>query len=534
MNDIEIPIRDKNRPRHYRFFEMLPGLTTWTILLMPFVLGILKPILTVYLLVAYLLIWFMKGVSMNLRVLQGWKTMQTHMKLPWEHLLSELETGKINGHAKRPKWHYANLKRLSANPSPIIPSKIVHVMMIATYNEHRDVLEPTVQSLLASDYNMKKVILVFAYEERGGAAIKQTVTDLAVEYGSKFRDVLVVEHPDKLPGEVIGKGPNITFAGRKVQQYLVEHKIDPLNVLVTTLDSDNRPHKSYLGALSYTYAVSPDPIHTSYQPIPLFTQNIWDAPAPMRVIATGNSFWMLVSCMRSHSLRNFSAHAQPMQALLETDFWSVRTIVEDGHQFWRSYFKFDGKHEVFPIFVPIYQDAVFAGGYIKTLRAQFIQLRRWAWGCTDVAYVVHMGFYRKNNISKFKLIAKFWRLFEGHVSWATAPLLILGAAFIPAFLNPNSYAATQLPITASRIESLALVGIWVTFFLSFKALPPKPARYKHHRTVFMVLQWVLLPVTTVLYNGLSGLNAQTRLLTGFYLGKFDVTEKAVAKDKPPK
>jgi hypothetical protein len=261
----------------------------------------------------------------------------------------------------------------------------------------------------------------------------------------------------------------------------------------------------------------------------MFTQNIWDAPAPMRVIATGNSFWMLVSVMRTHALRNFSAHAQPMRALIDTDFWSCRTIVEDGHQFWRTYFRYDGQHEVYPIFVPIYQDAVFAGSYAKTLRAQFVQLRRWAWGCTDIAYVAHMGFFRKNNIGKGTMIAKFWRLFEGHVSWATAPLLILGAALIPALINPNNYAASQLPITASRIETIALAGILVTFFLSLKVLPPKPARYRHHSSVFMIIQWVLLPVTTVLYNGLSGLNAQTRLLTGRYLGKFDVTEKAVRK-----
>jgi hypothetical protein len=65
----------------------------------------------------------------------------------------------------------------------------------------------------------------------------------------------------------------------------------------------------------------------------MFTNNIWDAPAPMRVIATGNSYWMLIQGLRQHMLRNFSAHAQPLASLIETDFWSRRTIVEDGHQF---------------------------------------------------------------------------------------------------------------------------------------------------------------------------------------------------------
>jgi hypothetical protein len=43
----------------------------------------------------------------------------------------------------------------------------------------------------------------------------------------------------------------------------------------------------------------------------------------------------------------------------------------------------------------------------------------------------------------------------------------------------------------------------------------------------MVLQWGLLPLTTIGYNSFSALYSQTRLMFGRYLGKFDVTDKAV-------
>jgi hypothetical protein len=268
----------------------------------------------------------------------------------------------------------------------------------------------------------------------------------------------------------------------------------------------------------------------SFQPIPMFTNNIWDAPAPMRVIATGNSYWMLIQGLRQHMLRNFSAHAQPLHALIETDFWSTRTIVEDGHQFWRSYFAFDGKHEVIPIFLPIYQDAVLADGYRKTLKAQFIQLRRWAWGASDISYVAKFGFFTKNKIPKHDVVFKFLRLFEGHISWATSPLLLAFGAIIPWVFNQSDFLANQLPQVASRMQTLAMVGIFVSLFFSFKILPPKPERYKRHRTIFMVLQWVLLPITTICYSSFAALNSQTRLMFKRYLGKFDVTEKAVKKD----
>lgn len=48
----------------------------------------------------------------------------------------------------------------------------------------------------------------------------------------------------------------------------------------------------------------------------------------------------------------------------------------------------------------------------------------------------------------------------------------------------------------------------------------------------MVLQWVYLPVTTILYNSMSAFYSQTRLMFGLYYDKFDFTEKGVVKDTP--
>ena len=167
--------------------------------------------------------------------------------------------------------------------------------------------------------------------------------------------------------------------------------------------------------------------------------------------------------------------------------------------------------------------------YRKTIKTQFAQIRRWAYGASDIAYVADKAFFTKNKISKTDRLFKFLRLLEGHVSWATAPLILAFAAFVPLLFNSESYTAIQLPIIASRIQTVALAGIFITFFLSFKALPPKPARYKRSRSVFMILQWVLLPVTTILFNALAALNSQTRLMFGRYLDKFDVTDKSVKR-----
>ncbi len=523
----EIPLKE-DRGLQWRIFEMIPGLTSWSILLLPFILAMFNQVLAAaVLMIAYLMLWFVKAIALNLRAVQGYKKLNEHQKVDWLELMSDLKNNELEG--SLPDWHYENKKRDLDNPNGIEPDEIYHAVIIATWNEAREILQPTLENVKNSLYEKSKMIVLLAYEDRGGEAVEKQAKKLMAEYEGVFYISKATKHIDQ-PGEVIGKGGNITAAGRELLKIVKKEGIDPKNVLVTTLDSDNRPHEKYFSNLAYVYSVIHDPKYMSFQPLPMFTNNIWDAPAPMRVIATGNSFWMLVQGLRQHMLRNFSAHAQPLHGLIETDFWTVRSIVEDGHQFWRSYFAFHGKHEVIPIFLPIYQDAVMAKGYARTMKAQFIQLRRWAYGASDISYVAKFGFFTKNMIPKRDVWFKFLRLFEGHVSWATSPLILLFGAIIPWLFNQDSFLANQLPQLSSRIQTLALVGILVTMFISFRILPPKPARYKRHRSVLMVLQWVLLPLTTIGFNSMAAINSQTRLLFGRYLGKFDVTEKAVVKD----
>lgn len=533
MRSIEIP-QPEDRDWRYRLFEILPAALTYLILLTPIMLAWLSPKITAYIIVAYLLLWFIRAIGLVIRSLQGWNTLNEHKKLPWKELNQDLDN--LQPTHRVPKWHARNIRRVEKyiGAQAIKPSQVYHAVLIAFYNETRDVVEPTVQSVLDADYDSKKIILILAYEERGGEEIEKMAQALVKKYGRRFYHAEAVKHPKDLAGEVIGKGGNVTFAGRRLQKYLAKQKIDPMHVLVTTLDSDNRPDKQYFGALTYTYCSTEEPKFASYQPVTMYLNNIWDAPAPMRVIATGNSFWNVTLSVRPHMLRNFSAHAQPMAALIDTDFWSVRTIVEDGHQYWRTWFRYDGKHEVYPIYIPIYQDAVLTESYRKTLKMQFVQVRRWAWGASDIAYFVNQAFFKINNIPLHKKIARGWRLLEGHLSWSTSPLILLLAAYPMFFFHTSSqsfgYLANEMPQIASQLQRIAMVGILLSLYLSMRSLPPKPLRYRRHRTLWMVLQWVYLPLTSIVYSSFAAIYAQTRLALGKYLG-FIVTEKATKSER---
>lgn len=537
MTDLEIPIG--KRTKKYRFFEILPALISYGAILVLVILSIINPLYAAAYLLLVIITTLTKAIGIAYHTTLGKRNLEKAQKVDWHGRLLQLADpvsflGKGSKKDFQYKQHQDNLADIIASPSEHpSPSEIYNAVIIATYNESYDILNPTIKSVLETTYDKDHMIVVIAYEERGGDAIEGTVQRLKAEYKDRFMKFLLVKHPSDLPNEVVGKGGNITYAGRVLQEWLDGQRINYSNVIVTTLDADNRPHRTYFDYLTYEYIIHTDRKFLSYQPICLFLNNIWDAPAPMRVVATGNSFWNIISSMRPHTLRNFASHSQPMDALVEMDFWSTRTIVEDGHQYWRSYFYFKGHYGVVPISVPIYQDAVLSSSYVKTLKAQFIQLRRWSYGVSDVPYVATRIFTSKRQVPLGPALARLFRLIDSHVTLASVAILIAAGGWIPLFINPesvHSIAAHQLPEVVSRIQQVALLGLFITIFLSFKLLPKRPERYKRRRNAWMILQWFLMPVTAIVYSSASAFTSQTLLFLGKYLDKFDVTEKAVAGD----
>lgn len=539
-HDIEIPLG--KRTFSYRFFEMLPAMLSYGALFLMIFLSLVSPMLATLYLFLIIISLLLKAVGIAIRTVQGSSLMNQSQQVDWHARLNSLENPQktyqeiksIKNEQFQWKQYVEDVKTIIGSPQNFPkPSQVYNAIIVATYNESYDILQPTIQAVYDTTYDNSQIILIIAYEERGGADIEKTVKRLQKEYSDKFFAFEIVKHPKDIPGEVVGKGGNITFAGKYLKGWLEGRKIQPEDVIVTTLDSDNRPYVSYFDCLTYQFIVHDNRKYMSYQPIALFTNNIWDVPAPMRVVATGNSFWNIISSMRPHSIRNFASHSQPMDALIETDFWSTRTIVEDGHQYWRSYFKFKGNYSVLPIHLPIYQDAVLSETFGKTLKAQFIQTRRWAYGASDVPYVATRVLSKDRDVPLGSGLGHLIRLIDGNVTLATTAILVAVGGWIPLLLNPEaarSVAAHQLPNTVSLIQQIAMIGLFITIFISFKILPPRPERYKKSRTFGMLIQWFLMPITAIAYSALSALYSQGRLLFGRYLDKFDVTEKATIGD----
>lgn len=538
--NLEIP--QGKRSRLYRFLEVMPGLISYVAILLLFILSWVNPILaTIYLFIVVATI-SVKAVGVAYRTVQGYEVMKRAEKVNWQRRLKDLENPReaferlrnTSLESYNAEIHLQNLRMLATlNEDFPHPQEIYHIVIMTAYDEGMGIMEPSILAVKNTTFPNERIIFVLAYEERGGEAIEKTVKQLEEKFVGVFYDFILVKHPKNLPGEVVGKGPNLTFAGEYIAKYVKKKKLLEDNIIVTSLDSDNRMAMKYLDVVAYEFIVHTNRQHLSYQPISLFMNNIWDVPAPARVVAVSNSFFNIITTMRPHALRNFASHSQPFKALLAMNFWSKRTIVEDGHQYWRSLFFFDGDYEVLPIRIPIYQDAVMEETFWKTVKAQFIQVRRWYYGASDVAFVgVRLLSKRsKRKMSFIKLWPKFWRLLDGHVTLAMMAPIVAFGGWVPLIMNISSRAMVtyNLPKVVSIVQTVASIGLLITVCVSLRMLPKRPTKYKKGRTILMVLQWVLMPITAILYQSIAAFYSQTRLMLGLYMEKFDVTKKIMKK-----
>lgn len=538
--NIEIP--QGKRTRLYRCLEILPGAMSYLAIILLFALSALSPILGAIYLFIVIATTLVKAIGVAYRSTQGYKVMKRAEQVDWRKRVEDLAEAKTSFERLRGRssdaygfsQHLENLKMIATSEERFPrPDEIYQVVIMTAYNEGLDVLVPSVEAVTRNTFPKEQIIFVLAYEERGGEAMEEAAGKLRDRFKDRFKDFLLIKHPKDLKGEVVGKGPNLVYAGERVEEYIRKKKIPIENVVVTSLDSDNRMAEKYLDAVAYEFIVHPERQRLSYQPISLFMNNIWDAPAPTRVVAVSNSFFNIISTMRPHLLRNFASHSQPLQALAGMGFWSKRTIVEDGHQYWRSLFFFEGDYRVLPIRIPIYQDAVLDETFWKTVKAQFVQVRRWYYGASDVAYVgVRLLAKKERRLIPFwRLLPKFWRLLDGHVTLAMMAPIVAFGGWVPMIMNTSSrtMVAHSLPSVVSFVQTIASVGLLVTILVSLKMLPKRPAKYRKEKMILMVLQWILMPVTAILYHSLAAFYSQTRLMMGAYMEKFDVTKKIVKK-----
>jgi hypothetical protein len=400
--------------------------------------------------------------------------------------------------------------------------------MLPAAGEPAEVIEPSIQAIMDCNFPNQQFIILLATEEREDEEKRLAkVSYLKNKFKGVFRDFIVTTHIVK-DDEMKAKGSNATFAANYLVGYLQEKNIDFKKVLFSNFDCDSVAHPEYFAALTYAYITDPKRLQRSYQPIPMYHNNLWDTNAFVRVIVTGSSFWHIFQSTRDEGMVTFSSHSEPFDTLYQVNFWPVNMISEDSIIYWKCFTYYNGDYRVKPIYLPISLDAVLADTYWKTIVNQYKQKRRWAYGIENFPVIMRAIVPNKkiNFLKKFKV---GFEMLEGHHSWATSSIILAILGWLPLIIGGDQFnqsvQAHNLPLFTRYLMTLAMGGLIVSMSLSFFLMPPRPKKYSKWRNIYMLLQWMLVPIIAPFLGSLPSIDSQTRILFGKYFGEFWVTEK---------
>ena len=488
----------------YRIYEILPGLSIWLTLIVGTILSFVRPLWMIYAIIVFDVYWVLRVVYFSFYLILSWRRFRQALKTDWLALLKK----------EFPDW----------------PQK-KNVVFLPLYNEEYAVVRSTLNSLLQSTYPAKELIVVLSGEGRKKAHWEKIREQVAADYQDKFGEIIYCTHPADLPGEIPGKGSNIHHAEKEFKKYADSKGWAYKNIIISVFDIDTVVHPQYFAHLTYMYLCHPDPTKSSFQPVTLYNNNLWESPSVLRIMAFGTSFWMFFSLARLDNLVTFSSHSMSFQAALDAGGHAKDIVSEDSRIFFQCWLKNGGHYEVSPLYIPVSMDTVRDDNWLRSLKNLYYQQRRWAWGTENIPYLLWQ-FKKHPEISRWKKANLLFHEWEGKWSWGVVAILITALGRLPLWLASDEVRQSALffntPHVLEVLMTISMLGLFISAVMSLLILPPPSAGHSPHRYLIMILQWLLLPVSLILFSSLPCLDAVTHLMLGRYLG-FNVSAKKRTK-----
>lgn len=482
-----------------RILEIIPGLISWNMILFPYWGIFVIPNAVAYFVLAYNIYWFYQSLQIATTAIISHARIQSAIKHDW------LKDAK-------------KFKKFK---------KTINLVIIPTYQEPVRILERTLTSIANQSFPRKQIIVIIAMEKKEDEKErKQKAKYLISKFKNKFAALHFTVH-SLLPGEAAGKGSNERYAAIWFKnKYIKTKKIDIRDVIITSCDADHRYHPSHFSQLTYSFLKNPKRYNFFWQPAILFYNNIWEIPALTRVTNTLGSIWNLAQLPRKDRLINQQNYSLSFKLLDDAGYWDPDKIPEDWGIFFKAFFEKKGLVEVEPIYSPIYVDAAQAKGFWKTLKNQYNQYKRWAWGVSDLPWIIRNYFLRKD-IPFFTKTTRLTYALWAHILWPVNWFAITIGLTLPTILNP-AFGRTSLgymvPKISSIILTMAISFLFVTLAVDKHYKPPIPSRFNIIRRILIPLEFVFMPIVGFLLSALPGLDSHTRLMVGKHL-EYKVTEK---------
>src|SRR5215203_1689751 len=386
--------------------DRMLGLGTWALVTLPIWGALIAPLILAWAILLFNTYWFLRSAALAVGAALGYMRLRRSEKTDW-------------------------IGRASALPGF---ERVQHLILIPTYQESDEVLRATLDHLVNQDFPRDRISVVLAFEARDAQAPARAARLLSA-YRSSFQGLFALFHPPQA-GEVPGKSSNLAWAGPRAQKLLERRGIQGADVLVTVCDADSRLHARYLSALSESHLSDPNRENHLYQPAILFHANMDRLLPWLRVSNSAYSAWSLARLALGARLVLQSTYSLPLDLCIAVGYWDADVIPEDSRICFKVMLARGETARVKPIYLPVLADAAEGATVWETMLAQYRQIRRWAWGASDVTYVIS-GLAKSITIDGSRpRLAPVLGFIEDHISWPSHWFLITLGLHLPPLLAP--------------------------------------------------------------------------------------------------
>lgn len=496
----------------YRILEIFPGFLSWGTLIILVILSYFQPLFVSCFIIAFDVYWLFLVLYLGVMLVSSYIKIKENIKVNWEKKCLDLKKEEIK------------IKSISSW------KEIIHIVILPTYNESYEVVYTTIEALAKDSYPKDKMIIVYATEARGGEEAQDVAQKIKEKFGGVFKNFLVTIHPDGIEGEIKGKGSNQAWAAKILKEELIDKEnLDYDKILVNVFDIDTVIIPGYFHCLTHKFLTVENPYRASYQPIPVYNNNIWNAHFFARVAASSNTFWQMMQQIRQEKLATYSSHSMTWRALVDIGFWSTKMVSEDSRIFWHCFCFYRGDYRVEPLYFPVSMDVCMDETFWQTAKNLYKQQRRWGYGVENLPYLIFYTIKEWPRLPKGKMINRIFVQLHGFHSWATNAIIVGAIGWLPGLIGGNQYNSLvisgNLPSVSRTLMTLAMSGMFLSAIISTLLLPPRPPRYNIFKNIFMFFQWLILPFSIIVFGAIPGLEAQTRLMFGKYMGFFITPKK---------
>ena len=519
----------------YRFFEIFPAFFSIATLLLLIIFSYFQPVWVAYFMIAFDVYWLLLVLYLAAFLVTSYFKLRKGKKINWQERCKKLSaetiinfpTGADKELVKKIENNEDAITTLSA--AGMRWEEVLQMVILPNATESPEIVRTCLRSIINDGFPLDKIIVVLALEERCGELAKEKGRLMQEEFGNSFRNFLVTYHPDGIEGELKGKGSNQAWAAKQAKAQIIDVEgLDSSKILVSVFDIDTILHPGYFFCLTHKFLTVSSPYRSSYQPIPVYHNNIWKASFFSRVAATSNTFWQMMMQVRQESLVTYSSHSMTYRALLDIGFWSTNMVSEDSRIFWNCLMFYNGDYRVEPLYHLVSMDITADQNIKLTAKSLYKQQRRWAWGVESLPYLAFNSIKNWRKIKKGKVLGHIIVQIYGFHSWATSALIIAVVGWMPMLLGGNRFNSTvlsgNLPVISSFLMNLAMIGMILSAVISSLMLPKRPKEYSAWKNVAMLVEWICVPVTIIIFGAIPCLDAQIRLLRGKYMG-FWITPK---------